>query len=117
MQRFLLVDDHTVVRSGIRGLLVQLFKPCEVDEAGDGNSAIEKLKNNQYDLVLMDIQMPQTDTLGLMEFIHIKYPEVKVLIFSMSPEHIYAKRFLKAGAMGFVSKDSPLDDITKAINM
>ena len=64
----------------------------------------------------MDIQMPKTDTLGLMEYIHIKLPDSKVLVFSMSPENIYAKRFLKAGAKGFVSKDASLDEITKAIN-
>jgi two-component system invasion response regulator UvrY len=53
--------------------------------------------------------------LGLMEYIHIVLPDTKVLMFSMSAENIYAKRFLKAGAMGFISKDAPLDEITKAI--
>lgn len=117
MKKFLLVDDHNVVRSGIRGLLLELFKPSEIDEASDGESATEILKHHQYDLIMMDIQMPKTDTLGLMEYIHIKYPDAKVLIFSMSAESIYAKRFLKAGAKGFLSKDAPLDEIKKAINL
>jgi two-component system invasion response regulator UvrY len=52
-----------------------------------------------------------------MEYIHVRYPETKVLVFSMSSEKIYAKRFLKAGAKGFLSKDSSLDEITKAFNM
>lgn len=117
MKKFLLVDDHTVVRSGIRGLLLEIFSPCEINEAGDGNEAVEKMKQVKYDFIMMDIQMPQTDSLGLMEFINIKYPETKVLIFSMSPEKIYAKRFLKAGAKGFLSKEAPLDEVKKAINL
>jgi two-component system invasion response regulator UvrY len=117
MKKFLLVDDHNVVRSGIKGLLLELFKPAEIAEASDGETAVENLKHHQYDLIMMDIQMPKTDTLGLMEYIHIKYPDAKVLMFSMSAENIYAKRFLKAGAMGFLSKDAPLDEIKKAINL
>jgi two-component system invasion response regulator UvrY len=117
MKRFLLVDDHVVVRSGIHGLLTEIFKPCEVDEAGDTESATEKLKQNRYDLIMMDIQMPNSDTMGLMEYIQVRYPESKVLIFSMSAENIYAKRFLKAGAKGFLSKDSSLDEIKKAFTL
>lgn len=117
MKKFLLVDDHVVVRSGISGLLSEIFKPCEVSEAGDTDSATEKLKEKHYDLIMMDIQMPNSDTLGLMEYINVKYPDTRVLIFSMSSENIYAKRFLKAGAKGFLSKDSSLDEIKKAINL
>lgn len=117
MKKFLLVDDHNVVRSGIKGLLQELFKPAEIDEASDGETAIEQLKLHQYDLIMMDIQMPKTDTLGLMEYLHIKYPQAKVLVFSMSAENIYAKRFLKAGAKGFLSKDAPLEEIKKAISL
>lgn len=61
--------------------------------------------------------MPKTDTLGLMEYIDVKYSDAKVLVFSMSAESIYAKRFLKAGAKGFLSKDAPLEEIKKAINL
>lgn len=115
--KILLIDDHFVVRSGMQGLLSEIYKPCTVDEADNGDSATEKLKQNEYDLIMMDIQMPNTDTLGFMEYIHIKYPKSKVLIFSMSAENIYAKRFLKAGAKGFLSKESPLEEIKKAINL
>jgi two-component system, NarL family, invasion response regulator UvrY len=117
MKRFLLVDDHIVVRSGMKGILTEIFNPSEIDEAGDGDSAIEKLKHQVYDLIMMDIQMPKTDTLGLVEYIHIKYPSTNVLMFSMGAENIYAKRFIKAGAKGFISKESPLEEIKKAINL
>jgi two-component system invasion response regulator UvrY len=117
MKTFLLVDDHIVVRSGMKGILSEVFSPCDIHEAGDGDGALEQLKKHSYDLILMDIQMPKTDTLGLVEFIHIKYPTTNILMFSMGAENIYAKRFIKAGAKGFVSKESPMEEIKKAINL
>jgi DNA-binding NarL/FixJ family response regulator len=117
LKKFLLVDDHVIVRSGIKLLLAEVYKQCEVHEASDGDTAIEKLKAGSFDLIMLDIQMPKTDTFGLMEYIHIKYPAAKVLIFSVSAENTYARRFMKAGAYGFVSKESPLEEIIKAINL
>jgi two-component system invasion response regulator UvrY len=117
MKRFLLVDDHVVVRSGIKILLSEIYKPAEIHEAFDGLSTLDKLKENEYDLVMLDIQMPNTDTLGLMKTIKQDYPAAKVLIFSMSSENIYAKRFMKAGAYGFISKEASMDEIKKAINL
>ena len=117
MKKFLLVDDHVVVRSGIRVLLSEIYNPTEIHEAFDGESTLEQLKTNHFDLIMLDIQMPNTDTLGLMKIINQTFPAARVLIFSMSAENIYAKRFMKAGAYGFISKESPLDEITKAINL
>ena len=107
MKKFLLVDDHVVVSSGIKILLSEIYSSAEIHEAMNGDTAVVKLKRIQFDLIILDIQMPNTDTLGLMEYIHITYPDVKVLMFSMSAENIYAKRFMKAGAFGFLSKESP----------
>ena len=115
MKKFLIIDDHVVVRSGIKGLLAELYQPSITEEAFDGESALASLKHNFYDLVLLDIQMPNTDALGLMEYFKIKFPDLKVLVFSMSPENVYAKRFLKAGAKGFISKDAPLQELKTAI--
>ncbi len=117
MKKFLLVDDHVVVRSGIKILLSEIYEHSEIHEAMNGDTAIEKLKAEVYDLIMLDIQMPNTDSLGLMEYIHITYPDAKVLMFSMSAENIYAKRFMKAGAYGFISKEAPLDEITRAISV
>ncbi|UAY51541.1 response regulator [Ferruginibacter albus] len=117
MKKFLLVDDHQVVRSGIRSLLLTMFKPAEIEEAPGGDEAVAKLKKNSFDLVLMDVQMPNTDSLGLVEYICTQYPGTNILMFSMSAENIYAKRFLKAGAKGFLSKDASADEIAKAINL
>lgn len=115
--KFLLVDDHVVVRSGVKTLLSEIYTPAEIHEAMNGESALSKLKEHQFDLIILDIQMPNTDTLGLMEYIHITYPDAKILMFSMSAENIYAKRFMKAGAYGFISKEAPLEEITRAINI
>jgi two-component system invasion response regulator UvrY len=117
MKKFLLVDDHVVIRSGIKILLSEICRPCEVYESFDEQSTVEKLKENSFDLVMMDIQMPRTDPFVLMEYIRINYPATNVLIFSMCAENIYAKRFLNAGAKGFLSKDAPLVEIKKAIKL
>jgi two-component system, NarL family, invasion response regulator UvrY len=117
MKKFLLIDDHFVVRSGIKGLLAELYKPCEIYEAENSEDAIAQLKKHAYDLIMMDVHVPKNDMLGLMDYIHTRYPQAKVLIFSMSPESIYAKRFLKAGANGFLSKDSNAEETIRAINL
>lgn len=115
MKKFLLIDDHMVVRSGIKLLLTDMFKDVEISEAENGNSALELLKEATYDLITMDVQMPNTDSFALMEFIKKEYPKAKVLMFSMSPESIYAIRFIKAGAKGFISKSAPLEEMKTAI--
>lgn len=115
MTKFLLIDDHTVVRTGIKILLADLFMDIETAEAKDGETALLQLQQSEFDMVMLDIQMPHTDTFALMETFKKLYPQIKVLVFSMSPENIFAMRFLKAGALGFISKDAPLDEIKTAI--
>jgi len=116
-KRFLLIDDHEIVRSGVNVVLSELYKPVDIHEACDGESAIKLLKKNSYSLILLDVQMPNTDTFGLLEYITIKFPQTKVLVFSMNSESVFAKRFLKAGAKGFVSKNASLDELLKAIEL
>jgi len=115
VKKFLLVDDHVVIRSGMRILLQDICSPCEIHEAFDEKSVLVKLKEHVFDMIIMDIQMPETDTLNLMEFIHKNHASSNVLVFSMSAENVYAKRFLKAGAKGFISKEAPFEEIKKAI--
>lgn len=117
MNTFLIIDDHVVVRSGVKTLLSDIYNPSEIYEAHDGTSALERLKERDYDLAMLDIQMPNTDTLSLMDIIRVQYPDLKILVFSMSPENIYAQRYLKAGAKGFLNKDSPMEEIQKAIEI
>lgn len=116
MKRFLLIDDHVVVRSGIKLLLLNIYEDAIIDEATNGESALSQIKANTYDLALLDINMPDTDTFALMENIRNNFIDLKVLVFSMSPENIYALRFIKAGARGFISKDAPLDELRHAVD-
>ena len=116
MKKFLLIDDHLIVRSGIKLLLNDMYKEVEIYEADDGISALAFLEQNNYDLITLDVQMPNTDSFALMQFIKKEYPLAKVLMFSMSPESIYAIRFIKAGAKGFISKSAPLEEMKIAID-
>ena len=116
MKKFLLIDDHLIVRSGIKLLLTELYKDVEISEAYDGVSATILMAEDTYDLITMDVQMPNTDSFVLMEFIKKQYPNAKVLMFSMSSESIYAIRFIKAGAKGFISKSAPLEEMKIAID-
>jgi DNA-binding NarL/FixJ family response regulator len=117
MKYFLLIDDHEVVRSGVKNVLQELYQPCTILEAGDEQAAIAHLKRNVFDLIIMDVQIPGSNTMELMEFIKNNYPDAKVLMFSMSAENIYAKKFLKSGAKGFVSKNAGLSELRKAIDI
>lgn len=117
MPKILLVDDHAIVRSGLKLLIEDFIAHAAIDEACDGNSAFEKIKKNDYDLIIMDVNMPNTDSFGTVETILSIKPATKIIMFSMNAEEIYAKRFLKMGAMGYVRKDAPGDEIKKAITM
>ncbi len=117
MKKFLLIDDHAIVRSGIKFWLSAEYSPSEIDEAENGKEATQKINDNDYDLILLDIHMPDTNSFDLLKYIVSTKPDSKVLIFSMNSEGMYAKRFLRAGAVGFVSKDAPIEDLKKAINL
>lgn len=116
MKKFLLIDGHAVIRSAINALLSQAYYGAQIDEASDGDNALAKIKETVYDLIILDIQLPETDTLGLMEYLKTKYSGINVLIFSVGPEVVYANRYLKAGARGFINKNAPLDEIKSAVN-
>ena len=116
MPEILLVDDHSIVRKGLK-LLIQDFIPhTNIDEAFDGESALQKIKLSNYDLVMMDVNMPNTDSFGTLETILAVKPATKVIMFSMNSEEVFAKRFLKIGARGYLRKDSTNGEIEKAIN-
>jgi two-component system, NarL family, invasion response regulator UvrY len=117
MNNLLLIDDHEVIRSAVKILLQDIFKPADIFEAHDEQSAALQLKARPYRLIISDVKMPGSQPYGLTEYIMTHYPGSKVLIFSMNEEHIYAKKFLQSGAMGFVSKNADLPELRKAIDM
>ena len=116
MVRLLLVDDHFIIRAGLK-LIIESFMPhSKIDEAEDGDSSFEKVRNNDYDLLILDVNMPNTDSFTLVSNMLALKPDLKILMFSMNDEEVYAKRYLKMGVMGYVKKDEHADEIKKAIN-
>ncbi len=115
MNNILLVDDHYIVRTGLKLLIHDFLPHAKVDEAHNGDSALEKIKQKDYDLTVMDVNMPQTDSFGIVQTILSLKPSTKIIMFSMNSEEVYAKRYLKMGAMGYLRKDASNKEIEKAI--
>ena len=95
MKKFLLIDDHYVVRSGIRGLLDELCKPCEIYKADNSEQSVALLKQYSFDLIMMDVQVPKSDMLGLMEFVHKISIGESACFFNESGKYISEKIFKK----------------------
>ncbi len=81
----------------------------------NGDDCFQLLKERTYDLIIMDVNLPDTDTFQLIGLILLSFPNQKILIFSMSSEVLYAKRFLRLGALGFVSKQAPNEEFVQAV--
>lgn len=112
----LIVDDHAVMRTGLKNLLVDFYSDLNIYESCDGDMMLEQFKKRRIDMLIMDIHIPNTDSISLVEMISIKYPKTYTLIFSMLPEHIYGKRMLKAGAKGYLPKESTISEIRNAFD-
>jgi len=115
MKKFLIADDHSIVRTGITLLLREEFLNIEIDECKNGATAWEKIKTNSYDLAILDINMPGTDSINLLQTIFAFRPDLKVLILTMSKEEIYAGIYLQLGVKGFINKEADDSEIRKAI--
>ncbi len=114
MHQILIVDDHSIVRTGL-GLLISQHLEAKTDTASEGNTALKKIRENNFDLLILDINMPDTDPGNLMSAILGLKPDLRILIFSMNEEALFATHYLKLGAMGFLHKNSPDEDIIYAI--
>ena len=115
MIKILVVDDHTIVRDGLKRILVDTPDMVVADEASNGEEVIKKLWNNHYDLVLLDISLPGRDGLDVLKQLKCTNPEIPILILSMYPEEHYAVRSLRAGASGYLTKQSSSDELIGAI--
>jgi len=112
-----LVDDHGIVRQGIRNLLEQEDNLKVVGEAGDGLMAINLIEKTDPDLVLMDVMMPHLNGIDAASNIRKRSPKTKIIFLTMQDNAEYALRALKAGAMGYVLKHGDFSEILTAINM
>jgi len=113
--RILVVDDHPVVRKGIKSCLAHQDHLEIVGEAGDGREAVRLARALQPDLILMDIDMPQMSGLAVTELLRRELPKIKVLILSIHSHNDYVLRILQSGARGYVLKNAPLEELVRAI--
>ena len=113
--RILLVDDHDLVRSGLRRLLADFPKLQVVGEAENGEDAFRLCRELQPDLVLMDLKMPGIGGLEATRKVSSHYPHIKVIAVSAMEDELYVSRLLQAGAAGYVLKGAPFEDMLKAI--
>lgn len=102
--KLLLVDDHAMMRTGLRQVVLQAFPAAEFGEAGSAREALELVVSNSWDVILLDIELPDRDGLDLLQDLRLAAPHLPVLILSGQPERDYGVQALKAGAAGFVAK-------------
>jgi DNA-binding NarL/FixJ family response regulator len=111
----LLVDDHTIVREGLRRILEAVADRWQISEAGSGFQALECLRRQRFGMAIVDLSMPGMSGLELIKRIRAEYPEVKVLVLSMHAEEQYALRAFRAGANGYVTKDTASAELVAAV--
>ncbi|MBE0645831.1 MAG: response regulator transcription factor [Bacteroidetes bacterium] len=116
MIRILLADDHVLFREGLKQILGKHKELRVLDEAGSGTEALEKIFSKRYDVVILDISMPGRGGLDILGEIKKEHPDLPVLILSMHPEDQYAVRVLRAGAAGYLTKESAASELITAIH-
>ncbi len=115
MKRILIADNHAMVRAGLGLLLTQTMDLESVDETGNARETLAAVAAVPYDLVLMDVRMPEKNGLECMRDLRKLHPDVPVLVLSTYPEDQYAVRALRAGAAGYLTKDRPPRELITAV--
>jgi DNA-binding NarL/FixJ family response regulator len=113
--RILVADDHAVVRRGLSHIFAMSPDVVIAGEAVNGQDVLEKLKATPVEVLLMDISMPETDAVDLVKRVRAEHPGVAVLVHSMHAETPIASRMLKAGAAGYITKDSEPEQLIAAL--
>jgi DNA-binding NarL/FixJ family response regulator len=114
--RILIADDHAVVRAGYRQFLEADPTIVEVGEAVTGNDTLKLLRLKKWDLLLMDISMPDRSGLDILRHVTAGYPAVRVLFVSGLPEDSYAREVIRAGASGYLSKGGSAEEFLRAVH-
>jgi len=115
MSSILLVDDHAVVRNGLKQMLIENLGSLVLGEANDAIEAMEQVRKQDWGLVLLDIRLPGRSGVDVLKQIKSEKPHLPVLILSSYPESQYAVRLIQAGAAGYISKDAEEKEIIKAV--
>jgi len=115
MIKILIADDHSVVRKGLKQILLEGFPGAEIDEVADTDSMIKKVITAEWDVVISDLSMPGRSGLEGLQQIRQINSKLPVLILSIYPEEQYAIRLLKAGASGYLNKDMAPEELVNAV--
>jgi len=115
MIKILIADDHTLFRKGLKHILSEYPDLVVTDEASNGQEVLDKIWHNDYDMVLLDITMPGMTGLEALKQLKNDRPKLPVLVLSMHPEEQYAVRVIRAGASGYLRKESAPDELITAI--
>ncbi|MEX0997790.1 MAG: response regulator transcription factor [Flavobacteriaceae bacterium] len=115
--RVLIADDHAILRKGLIEILNDSFPTLEYFEASNGLEALQLSRNNNFDLILLDISMPGRNGLDTLKQMRSDGNTAKILILSVQPEDQYAIRVLKGGASGFLNKDSAPEELLNAVRI
>lgn len=115
MTNVLLADDHPVIRSALTVYINKVVSPTHIDEAWETATAFEKIKQNNYSLIILDATIAGEDSFQLVGNTIAVKPNANILMFSVNNEEVYAKKYLQLGAKGYLSKDAPEEEIINAI--
>jgi DNA-binding NarL/FixJ family response regulator len=113
--KVLIADDHAIVRRGVREILEEAPLGLFVDEARSAAETLIAVRDNAYDIILLDISFPDGSGLDVLRQIRALSPQTRVLLLSMYPEEQYAQRALRLGASGYLTKDSAPNELVIAI--
>lgn len=113
--RILIADDHAVVRQGLKQILAEAFKRASFGEAANSQQTLERVWKEHWDIVILDLTMPGRSGLEVLKEIKQAHPAMPVLILSMHPEDQFAVRLLKAGASGYMTKESAPEELVGAV--
>ena len=116
MLRILLADDHAVVRHGVKQILADAYAGATFGEAQNAHELLEMVGGKSWDIVVLDLNMPGGNGLEALKQIKLDHPQLPVLILSMYPEDQYAVRTIRAGAAGYLNKESAPEELVQAIH-
>lgn len=114
--KILIVDDHAIVRQGLRQILMESDSTIFIKEADCGSDAIRQVREGEWNVVVLDISLPDRNGIDILKQIKKEYPKIPVLMLSMHEESLYAIRALKAGASGYITKQSASAELMAAIH-
>jgi DNA-binding NarL/FixJ family response regulator len=115
MIRVVIADDHQILREGLKQLLQAAGDLEVVGEAGDGFEVLDRVRREEFDVLLLDMSMPGKSGVELIKQVKAEKPKLRILVLSMHEEHQYAVRAIRAGASGYLTKESAASQLVAAI--